>query len=105
MILDTEDWRRGLRKEDFVTGLVEVAEERLFHVAEAGSFGGGILSYLERSMSASDERLAFELLRRRATFNRSFRVEAGTTVVLSGSDGVEIWLSLSAGGAKMALCV
>jgi hypothetical protein len=40
--LETEDCRRGLRYDGLRLGLVELTEDRLFHVAEAGSLGGGI---------------------------------------------------------------
>lgn len=40
--LETEDCRRGLRYDGLGLGLVELTEDRLFHVAEAGSLGGGI---------------------------------------------------------------
>lgn len=42
VILETEDCRRGLRCDGLGLGLVELTEDRLFHVAEAGSLGGGI---------------------------------------------------------------
>jgi hypothetical protein len=41
-MLETDDCRRGLRNDDLTVGLVEVIEDKLFHVADAGSFGGGI---------------------------------------------------------------
>ena len=76
----------------------------MFHVAEAGSLGGGILSYLAGSESASDDCFILELLRTRAIFNRS-RSDGVETVMLSGSEGVDIWLSRSGAGVKIALCV
>lgn len=64
-------------------------DERLFHVADAGSFGGGMLSYLEELVSDS-VCFVLELLRTRATFSRSRREGLGTAeVMFSGSDGVE----------------
>lgn len=40
--LETEVCRRGLRYDGLGLGLVELTEDRLFHVADAGSLGGGI---------------------------------------------------------------
>lgn len=45
-----------------------------------------------------------ELLRRRATLSR-LRSEEFEAVTLSGSEGVDIWLSRSGAGVKVALCV
>jgi hypothetical protein len=69
-------------------GLVELTEDRLFHVADAGSLGGGMLLYLAGSVSVSAF-CVFELLRSRATLSRS-RSEELDAVTLSGSEGVDI---------------
>ena len=61
-------------------------------------------SYLAGSVSTPEERFALELLRTRVTSRRSRRDELDTAAV-SGSDGVEIWLSRSAAGVKTALWV
>ena len=103
VVFEIEDWRRGLRYAGLGLGLVELTEERLLHVAEAGSLGGGIALYLVGSASNSGF-WGFELLRSRATLSRSRRevLDAGA-VTLSGSEGVDIWLSRSGAGVRIAL--
>jgi hypothetical protein len=53
--LEIEDFRRAMRYAGFNAGLVrEDTDESPFHVAEAGSRGGGMLSYFEALPSVSD---------------------------------------------------
>lgn len=66
--LEADDFLRDLRKPCFCTELP--ADERLPQVAEAGSFGGGMLLYLAASSEVSrvfDELLRLVLLSFRRT--------------------------------------
>lgn len=51
LVLEAEVFRLDLKKPGFCVGLAEVFWLRLDQVADAGSFGGGILSYRAASES------------------------------------------------------
>jgi len=54
LVLEAEVFRRDLKKLDFCVGLAEVFDERFDHVADAGSLGGGMVSYRSVSTSLPD---------------------------------------------------
>jgi hypothetical protein len=51
---------RGLRYDGLRLGLVELTEERLFHVAEAGSLGGGTNPTTRKPSVSSEKSLTLE---------------------------------------------
>src|SRR5205809_3658546 len=81
-MLETDVFRRDFRKLGFEFGLMcEVV--KLFQVADAGSLGGGMLSYFARSVCVGAATCVLELLRFRVRLGLLHKVEVDT--VLSGS--------------------
>ena len=72
-------------------GLFDWAVDRLDQVAEAGTLGGGILSYLVGSALVSAGFWGFESLRFLLKLNFLLNDDA-EVLAFSGSEGVEIWL-------------
>jgi hypothetical protein len=99
--LETEDLRRALRYAGFKVGLARVAtDDRPFHVADAGSRGGGIFPYLA-AFSLSDDRTGFEALCLSVRFSLLRRVE----LLFSRSGGLDIRLPASVFEEKADDCV
>ena len=91
-----EDCLLDLRYEVFSVGLVFLVVDRLLQVADAGILGGGIGSrFLGSVVAASGGGWGLEALRCRGT-TILLRTEDPDVLLLSASDGVESWLTVSA---------